>query len=81
MNEIFRWHELIELAIEGPGMVKYYDPSYGLSYNTDDQLKASVDGIYLETFQAENIIINGQNRQGYKVYFRNNFDPADLEIR
>lgn len=78
----FAWHQLIEVLFDSNGVAKYYDPSYGAKYDTDEKLKACVAGLCLESGRAASVSLgNGQSADGFEVYFSKQDVSLNLEIK
>jgi hypothetical protein len=78
----FDYHALIKVNIEHPEIAMYYDPSYGVKFQSDEELKGVVDGLYIQTDEWEAVLgDDGQWKAGYKVLFKNDFEMDDLRIR
>ena len=75
------FHQLVKINFQGEGVSEFYDPSYGITYDTELELRASIDGLFVvDIFEPITVTVNGQERTAVAVYFRNDIDGNDIKL-
>jgi hypothetical protein len=81
ISNFSNFHQLVKINFQGEGVSEFYDPSYGITYATELELRASVDGLYVvDVFEPITVTVNGQVRTAVAVYFRNDIDENDIKL-
>jgi hypothetical protein len=79
ISNFSNFHQLVKINFQGEGLREFYDPSYGITYATELELRASVDGLFVvDVFEPITVTVNGQERTAVTVYFRNDIDENDI---
>lgn len=76
----FLFHKLLKINIEGEGIEMFYDPSYGVTYSTELELKSSVEGLYIVDSEVITVELGGYEYSAIPGYFRKNFLPEEIKV-
>lgn len=58
----------------------FYDPSYGVTYSTELELKGSVEGLYIVDSEVITVEQGGYEYSAIPGYFRKNFLPEEIKV-
>ena len=75
----FCYHEIARINLDG-GVYAYFDPSYGVKYNSHSEIKNTIEGFYILGLSLEEDEVNGEVITVWPFYFRKNIDGSSILI-